>query len=87
MQTIPPYLYTDSAEARRAFARAWVTGDGLHSSAAVAQAIEDIEDTAEEIALAASYLGDRHQAATTPEQWQPIICEVAMDYWHERRHA
>lgn len=87
MQTIPPFLYTDPAEARRAFARAWVTGDGLHSSAAVAQMEKDVEDTAEEIALAARFLGDRHQQATSPEQWMPVICEVANAYWQERRHA
>ncbi|MBK5942751.1 hypothetical protein [Halorhodospira halophila] len=87
MSAIPPFLYADANQARRAFAEAWLTGDGLRDSAEVGRAIENLEDTAEEIATAASCLGDRHQAATTPEQWQPIICEAALQYWHEWRSA
>ena len=87
MNRLPPYLYEDADQARRAFAEAWVTGDGLHSAEAVAQAMEDLEDTAETVSKAASCLGDRNQAATTPEQWQQIICDVAMDYWRTWRCA
>lgn len=77
------YLYPNADLARREFARAWVTGNGLHSSTAVTKMVESIEDTAEDMATVATHLGDRHQAATTPQEWQSHVCEAALEYWQE----
>ena len=81
MQLHNSYLYPCAQSARRAFAEAWVTGDGLHSPDAVAQMIAELEDTAETITAVAAHLGDRHQRATPPAVWAETVLEVAMEYW------
>lgn len=75
------YLYSEKENAQLEFARAFVLGNGLHSREHVQHLVEHMEKTAELMAHFASFIGDRHQAATPPSKWEELICVCAKEFY------
>jgi len=81
------FFFDSQKQAVQAMAEAYVTADGLHSTDAVAQAVADVEDTAEQLMVLARHCGDRYQQAATPQQWMEAVLRAGVRYWWNSREG
>ncbi len=70
-------LYGSRDAAVMAMVEAAVLGDGLHSAAAVAQMLYELDDTVDWLLGLAALHGDRFQRTARRQHWQQAIIEMA----------
>lgn len=74
------YIYEDSEIARKEFARAFITGNGIKTREEISELVENIEKSAETLFELAKLFGDKNQKNTKRKEWEFYISFVITDY-------
>ena len=82
MQRSNVLLYANAYASRLAFARAYVTRDGLAPPCEVLRKLADLDQLGEDLAQLGTYYGDAEQQATPPQIWIEYALVAVFDFIH-----